>query len=186
VDEDAGSDGAYVERCITSLQNSHSSIVVLCNDTLTLSTSSASSGLVAGVYAVSNIRAMDEFASMATQFNTFRVRAVRFDVYDINQGIAATNAFSTFHDVIPAGNTYNPPPLAQTIDGPDAKNVPPGLGKASFFWRAKGTLENEFQSVDAGESVDFGGLRYGFYSPTISSPKYQFVVRAVVDFRGRL
>lgn len=186
VDPDAGGDGAYVERCITALQNSESTVTVLCNDTFTLSTGASASGLVAGSNTGSNIRGGDEFASMMSQFNTYRIRAVRYDVYDINQTIAATNAFSTIHDVVPFDSTFTPPPLAQVVDGPDAKNVPPGMGRASFFWRAKGTLENQFQAGDTvGEPADFGGLRWAFFSPTISTAKYQVVVRAVVDFRGR-
>lgn len=185
VDPDSGTDGAYVDRCISTLQNSHSAVVVLCSDYVTLNTGSAVSGLVAGTLSLANIRNMDEFASMAAQFETFRVRAIKFDVYDINQGNPATNAFSTFHDVAQPGSSFTPPPLATTIDGPDAKNVPPGLGRQSFYWRAKGTLENEFQSTDVGASLDFGGLRYGFFGTQTSTPKFQIITRAIVDFRGR-
>lgn len=186
VDPDAGGDSAYVERCISSMQNSESITTVLCNDTFTLSTGSSSSGLVAGNYTASNIRGTDDFISMMGQFNTYRIRAVRFDVYDINQTIAATNAFSTLHDVVPFDSTYAPPPLAQVVDGPDSKNVTPGMGKASFYWRAKGTLENEFQAGDTiGAPEDFGGFRWAFFSPSLSTAKFQVIIRAIVDFRGR-
>jgi len=186
VDPDAGSDSAYVERCISGLQNSESIVTLLCNDTFTLSTGASSSGLVAGTSTATAIRATDEFASMMSQFNTYRIRAVRYDVYDINQTIAATNAFSTIHDVVPFDSGFTPPPLATVIDGPDAKNVPPGTGRASFFWRAKGTLENQFQAGDTiGAPEDFGGLRWAFYSSALSTAKFQVVIRAVVDFRGR-
>lgn len=185
IDSDSGTDGAYVDRCISTLQNSHSAIVVLCSDYVTLNTSSAVSGLVAGTLSFANIRLMDEFASMAGQYDTFRVRAIKYDVYDINQGNPATNAFSTFHDVAQPGSSFPPPPLAVTIDGPDAKNVPPGQGRQAFYWRAKGTLENEFQSTDVGGSADFGGLRYGFFGSQTSTAKFQIITRAIVDFRGR-
>lgn len=186
VDSDAGSDSAYVERCISSMQNSESITTVLCNDTFTLSTGASASGLVAGLFTATNIRGTDDFSSMMGQFNTYRIRAVRFDVYDINQTIAATNAFSTLHDVVPFDASYAPPPLAQVVDGPDSKNVTPGMGKASFYWRAKGTLENEFQAGDTiGAPEDFGGLRWAFFSPTLSTAKFQVIVRAIVDFRGR-
>lgn len=186
VDPDAGNDSAYIERCIAGLQNSESTITVLCNDTLTLATSNAANGLVAGTITASQVRGTDDFISMMEQFNMYRIRAVRFDIYDINQSVAATNVFSTFHDVVPFGSSYAPPPLALVVDGPDAKNVPPGMGKQSFFWRAKGTNENQFQAGDTiGAPEDFGGLRYAFYSGTLASPKYQVMVRAVVDFRGR-
>lgn len=186
VDQDAGGDSAYVERCISAMVGGESTITVLCNDTFTLSTGSSSSGLVAGLFTATNIRGTDDFNSMMGQFNLYRIRAVRFDVYDINQTIAATNAFSTIHDVVPFDGAYAPPPLAQVVDGPDSKNVTPGAGRASFFWRAKGTLENQFQAGDSvGAPEDFGGLRWAFFSPTISAAKYQVIVRAVVDFRGR-
>lgn len=187
VDSDAGSTSAYVERCIAGLMNSESNVTVLCNTTQTLATGSSASGLVAGNFTGANVRGTDEFTSLAQQFNTFRIRAIRFDVYDINPGVPATNAFSVFHDVAPYNTTYNPPPIANVIDGPDAKSVPPGTGVASFYWRAHGTLENDFQAGDVqGAPSDFGGLRYAFYSPTLSTDKYQVVMRAVVDFRGRV
>ncbi len=111
VDPDAGNDSAYIERCIAGLQNSESTITVLCNDTLTLATSNAANGLVAGTITASQVRGTDDFISMMEQFNMYRIRAVRFDIYDINQSVAATNVFSTFHDVVPFGSSYAPPHL---------------------------------------------------------------------------
>lgn len=185
VDDDAGGDSAYVNRCITQMQNSHSQVTLICSDTFTLSTGAAASGLVAGSYTGSGVRAMDEFVSIAAQFDTYRIRAIRFDVYDINQSIAATNVYSTFHDVAPSGTSFAPPPLATTVDGPDSKNVAPGTGREHFYWVARGTNEQLFQATDASGAADFGGLRWGFFSPTLSTAKYQVVVKAIVDFRGR-
>jgi hypothetical protein len=187
VDQNAGTDGAYVDRCVAQFQNSHSQVSVLCQDSYSLTTSSTGGS---GVFGASQIRLCDEFASLGAQFETYRIRAVRFDVYDQSPNVQVSAWFSTFHDsyFTAAQPIFT---LSNIIDGPDSAQVPPGTGKLSLYWRATGTSENEFQStLQAGTSVpalDFGGLRYQYSSSTPTAiTKYTIIFKAIVDFRGRL
>jgi hypothetical protein len=186
VDPAAGTDGLYIDRCIASLQNSHSQITVLVQDTFVLNSGTTVS---VGNFAGPQIAIFDDFVSFATQFETFRIRGIRFDVFDINPANTATGFFSTFHDQFTAANqpVFN---LSNAVDGPDSAVVPAGTGKASFYWRAHGTLENQFVTTDdAGVTLPtqyFGGLRYVVSTSTATTPKYQVIVKALVDFRGRL
>jgi len=181
----SGQDGARIDRILSGMQNSHSQIRVICGDTVLLSTSATATTF--GVYTGTNVRATDDFTSIAQQYETFRIAAIRFEVYDVNPGSAVFAGFSTQHDVSPPGGTYGNPTIANVMDGPDASLPPAGGSKAIFNWVAHGTAEIEFQTDDlpTGPS-DFGGLRYFFGSPGAAVSKYQLVVKAVVDFRGRI
>lgn len=185
VDGYGATDGAYVDRCIGELQNSHSQVTMLLQDTFALTvTSTTASGILAGPQVV----LFDDWVSMAAQFETFRIRAYRFDIYDVNPSNAIVGWFSTFHDEFP-GSAQPTFTVANVVDGPDSQLVPPGTGKLTLYWRAKGTDENRFVSTDTagggGPSTYFGGLRYSYGNSSTSAPKYQVVVKALVDFRGR-
>jgi hypothetical protein len=185
VDPTAGPDGAYVDRCISSLQNSHSQVSVLLEDAFTISSgTSVTNAILAGP----QIALFDDFVSLSSQFETFRIRAIRFDIYDINPGVSINAFWSTFHDQFTAGAQ----PVftqANVVDGPDSAIVPPGTGKITLYWRAKGTLENQFVTNDSSSvavpTQYFGGLRYGIASSASATAKWQVIVKAVVDFRGR-
>lgn len=185
VDDYAGNDGLKMDRVLSQLQNSHSQVRILANDSFTLSTTAAVGGTT-GIIAGSQVRIFDEFVSMASQFETFRISMIRYDIYDINPGQATANAFGTFHDVY---TTANQPTfaLATVLDSPDSQAVPPGTGKVSLIWKAKGTLENTFQSTNltAVPAEDFGGLRFALPQATAAAQKYLVMVKAVVDFRAR-
>lgn len=185
VDDYAGSDAAYIERCIAQLQNSHSAMAVLVQGGFLINTSATASTVISGTTTHYNIRGDDDFVSFAQQYNTYRIRAIRFDVYDTASGIIVDSAFSTIHDQTV---TYPAPTKQDVLDAPDSQVVPPGTGKISLFWRAKGTLENQFQTCDLGTATvpqDFGGLRYYVTNATTSAQKYQVIFKAVIDFRGR-
>jgi len=186
VDENAGSDGAYVDRCISGFQNSHSSTSLLLEDSFAVNTATTATNAIIGGF---QVRLFDDFVSLAAQFETCRVRAIRFDLYDVNPSNNSSYAwFSTFHDTYQS-SAQPVFTAANVIDGPDSLIVPPGTGKASLYWRARGTQEMSFQTTDdAGVGfppLDFGGLRYSLSAGTAGA-KYQIVVKAVVDFRGRL
>jgi hypothetical protein len=185
LDEYAGSDSAYVDRVISQLQNSHSFTTLLCTETFNLSTASSSGTDRLAISTTASVVGSDDFQSMAQQFATFRVRCVRYDVYDVNASVPVTSGFSTYHDSTEPNSVRPALTLAAVLDSPDSQVVPPGMGKISLFWRAKGTLENEFQSLVSGEYLDYGGLRGVLSSQTLSTLKYQIVFKAVVDFRGR-
>jgi hypothetical protein len=180
-DDFAGSDGNKVERILSHLQNSHSQTRLLCSDcyTVGIPTGSATNAIVAG----SQVRISDDFASVAAQFETFRVTAIRFDIYDVNPNSVGTAFFGTFHDEY---TTATQPVFssADVVDSPDGQLVPPGSGKLTLTWMAKGFRENDFISVLG--NVDFGGLRYSVQPATTAvTNKYQVYWKAIVDFRGR-
>lgn len=185
MDDYAGQDGAKFDRVISQLQNSHSQTRIMCTSAFgqATQTTGGDTGLVwSGV----NVRASDEFVAMATQFQTYRITMIRFDIYDVAPNTGVYAEFSTFHDVAP---NYPTPTFAQVIDAPDSQNVPPGQGKLTLIWRAKGTLENQFQSTGnlvTSSPSDFGGLRGAYGVATVAGSKYWIIAKAVVDFRGRI
>jgi len=157
---------------------------MLLQDSFSVNTSSSA---VAGNLAGPQIVLFDDFVSISAQFETFRIRGIRFDVYDINPTNVVAAWFSTFHDEFGASAQ---PVFASgsVIDGPDSQIVPPGTGKITLYWRATGTNENRFVTTDQ-NSVSFppaffGGLRYALPGSTTGG-KFQVVVKAIVDFRGR-
>jgi len=182
----AGNDGARLDRIMSHLQNSHSQIRVLINQSVNIGIAATDT---IGNYTASNVFLSDEFVSFRAQFETYRIMAIRFDIYDANTGVPTTGVFSTFHDS--TNGTYTPFTFAQIIDSPDAQVCPPGTGKLSLTWFAHGTNELEFQSSASAALppvYDYGGLRYSVSpSPGVGTTalKYTVLVKAVVDFRGR-
>lgn len=183
VDQYAGSDSSYIERVIGQLQNSHSQVRVLVN--LDQYASSAAAGDTSFLVSGSKIRGADEFVSLAAQFETFRITGIQFDVYDLTPSVNLAVAYSTYHAQSAVTPTFN---FEQVVDGPDSQLIPSGVGKVSFFWRAKGTLENNFQGLLGSDPTpaDFGGLRFLIPQTTTDNLKRVFIVtKAIVDFRGR-
>lgn len=175
-DADAGSDGAKLDRLIASLQNSHSLTNVLCDDVVAYNVTAAYQG---NVYSFANVVATNSFTSFSAQFTTFRVKAIRFDVYDQAPSTVAPAYFATYHVDGGAVSTTQ----QSVIDRPDAKMVPPGTGKITFTWMPKGDLENGFQGV--ANYTDFGGLVTSFPAGSAVAVKFLIIVKAVVQFRGR-
>lgn len=180
VDDYAGHDGLYVDRLLGALHDSHSQIRVLCSDCYTITTSATA--VQNANISSSQARLTDDFVSFAAQFETFRVRAFRFDIYDINPGLPVTAFFGTFHDEF---TTTTQPTFAagDVIDSPDGQLVPPGTGKLALAWVAHGPRENDFVSTVNGS--DFGGLRYDLQQAASAAVKFQIYFKAVIDFRGR-
>jgi len=182
LDQYSGTDGAKFDRIMSGMQNSHSQIRTICQGTasFTLSTSGGTAYFSAAV-----IRATDDFQAFASEFETYRITAVRFDVYDINPALVGAVFLSTWHDVVPSGSS--PVITADNVlDGPDSQIVPPGTGKVSFTWTAKGSQENDFQTTTAPGIEDFGGLRAASPAASAAGSKLQIVIKAIVDFRGRI
>jgi len=183
VDEYAGTDGARVDRILSSMQNSHSQIRVLCTATGQFNVNTSGPGTAN--YSGQAVRNTDDFTSFAAQFETYRILAIRFDVYDINPALQGQIALSTWHDVYPATTTLPTFSFEQVIDAPDSQLVPPGTGKVSITWFAKGSQENDFQTDDTTGWSDYGGLRIAGMTSTGTGTKLQIVMKAIVDFRGR-
>lgn len=182
VDQLAGEDGARLDRMIDSVQNSHSQTRLICGDYYGLT--SSTTGVTARNISFQDIVATDDFQAMAAQFETFRVTAIRFDVYNLNSAAGAFTAFSTYHAV----NTGRAPvfTIDQVIDGADSQVVSAGQGKISFTWIAKGSTETQFITVaPAANVMDFGGLRTLLGASSGGGTNYQVIMKAVVDFRGR-
>jgi len=181
-DDYAGDDGNKVDRILSSLQNSHSQTRLLCSDSYTIAVPTAAQ--VNAIVAGSQVRTSDDFNSIAAQFETFRVKAIRFDIYDVNPAGLGTAFWGTFHDeyLTSAQPTFT---SGDVVDSPDGQIVPPGTGKITLTWMAKGTRENDFTTITQ-PSTDFGGLRYSVNAATVAVPgKYQIFWKAIVDFRGR-
>lgn len=183
VDPHQGLDGARMDRILGQMQNSHSQIRVICGESRQLnSATTGSGGTVTGV----DVRTWDDFISFAAQFETYRIAAIRFEVYDFNPSNVVVAVFSTQHDVVASPLAYTAPTFANVIDAPDSQVVPPGTGKVTFDWFAHGTEENGFQSDTINPINDYGGLRFYLNQAAGVSGKYLIVSKAVVDFRGRL
>jgi len=183
IDPHQGLDGARMDRILGQLQNSHSQIRVICGESRQLnSATTGAGGTVSGI----DVRTWDDFQSFSAQFETYRIAAIRFEVYDFNPANVVVAVFSTQHDVVPSTLAISPPTFANVIDGPDSQVVPPGSGKVVFDWFAHGTAENQFQSDTVAPINDYGGLRFYLNQAATTSGKYLIVSKAVVDFRGRL
>jgi hypothetical protein len=184
IDPLAGTDGAKVDRQLAHMQNSADHIQVLLSDSFPIDTAPA---VVNGRFDWATIRQFDDFASMAQQFNTYRIRSIRFDVYDISPNTVQPAYWSTVHDQYTAGD----PPVysvADVIDGMDSQMIPPGTGKAQFSWVAHTLNEKGYYDVTPSTSTapDFGGLRYSLIAiGGIAQTKFRVSVKAIVDFRGR-
>jgi len=182
-DASAGPEGLRVDRMIQAVQQSESQIRCLVGDIVDLSATTTGG---VGFYDINNLLGTDEFNSLIQQWQTYRVTAIKYDIYDVNSGVAVLNNWSTFHD------DYNGSPAAQTranvADGPDSRTLSVGAGQTTLYWVAHGVEENRFQadSTSGAAAQRFGGLRYYIGSAGAVTTKYQLVVHAVVDFRGRI
>lgn len=183
-DPDGASESIHVDRMISAIRQSESQIRVLVGENVFLDNAATP---VSGIVGFDTVFSSDDYGSIVAQYNEFRIKAFKFDVYDVNVGNVGGAMFSTFHDIYQ--NTPLTYTFAQVVDGPDAKAVPPGTGKASFYWLARGVKENEFQSSASGTFstiIDrMGGLRYYINSGASPGAKFQIVTHAIVDFRGR-
>lgn len=180
VDEFAGADGARLDRMLSDLQNSQSQTRVLCSDCYTIGTTAAVQN--ANISA-SQVAVTDDFVSLISQYETFRVRAIQFDIYDVNPNLSAVGFFGTFHDNF---TSTNQPVFiaANVVDSVDGQLVPPGTGKLSLTWMAHGSLEMGFNAT-INPIRDFGGLRYSIQAASGVAPKFQVYFKAIVDFRGK-
>jgi len=182
-DSTAGSDGSKIDRMIQATQVSESQVRVICGDVFDINPPTTQSSTIYGFATVINT---DDFQSLAQQYELYRVTAIKFDIYDINPSAVVSNVWSTFHNsTAGASGAYT---RAQVADGPDSRVLSSGTGFTSLYWRAHGTLELGFQPTNTTGTTQqyFGGLRYSLAAATAGQSKYQVVVHAVVDFRGRL
>lgn len=184
VDPLAGGDGLKVDRQLAAIHDSSNHVQVLCSNVDNLNVFTTD---LAGIIGWSQIKLFDDFASMSAQFNTYRIRSIRFDIYDIVPAVAGTGVFSSFHDQYTAG-TQPAFGFVDVVDGSDSSFIPPGTGKISLTWVGHSLNEKGYYDVNpTDESVrnDFGGLRYFVPGGTAAPAKYRVITKAIVDFRGR-
>lgn len=185
VDPLSGTDALKVDRQLSSMQNSAGQVQVLVSGSLSYNSSATDAN---DNISWSGIAGFDEFTSFAGQYNTFRIRSIRFDIYDLSPNTAGSAYFSTFHDQFTQG-TQPSFIFNDVVDGVDSCIVPPGTGKASLTWVGHTSNERGFYDVTPpvlDNTVDFGGLRMvRFQGPATSVPRWRVAVKAVVDFRGR-
>lgn len=177
VDKDEGSDDIICQRQIQAYNSSEGQIRVVCGFRTELSVgSTANTGLVDWSAAVGT----DDFQSFAGQYQEFRIRSIRFDVYDLNAATAApVNFWATYHQV---GGSV-PQTFDDVVDRPDSRSIAPGLGVTSLAWVAHSIPEMAFQSVTSYNGL--GGLVYFNGIGTAVSGRYSVIAKYVIDFRGR-
>jgi hypothetical protein len=177
VDKDEGSDDVRVSRLIQAYNTSEGQIRVVCGVRQEVTPAGATTALIG----FGELQSSDDFVSFSAQYLEFRVRAIRFDVYDIQPSSAPTiNYWSTYHTI----GTLPTPTVEDIMDRPDCRAIPPGTGKASLAWVAHGLPENDF--LPTSTSTNLGGLAwYTSPSAAVVGTKYQVTAKYVVDFRGR-
>lgn len=183
-DPTAGTDGLHVDRMISSIKASESQTRILIGDSLDLNTIASSE--TSSSYGFDQLFVTDDFASMAQQFNLFRVAAMKFEIFDLNPSVPVFNTFGIFHDNYETGvPAYT---RANITDLPDSRVISAGTGQTTLYWVAHGPAETQFQqasSVIGSIAQRYGGLKY-YVGPFVSAnTKYSVIVHAVIDFRGR-
>lgn len=176
VDTDEGTDDIVTQRLLSAYASSEGQIRIVCGAQGTITPGTPAGGII-GFDALTGT---DDFASFASQYQEFRVRAIQFKIYDIQPNSTVNNIWSTFHQVggsVPVG-------IEDVMDRPDARTVSPGSGTVTLNWVAHGIPEMQFQSVNTYNAL--GGLSYYIASPTaLTVAKYTTLAKFIVDFRGR-
>lgn len=178
VDPDDGRDDIVCQRYLQQYKVSEGQIRVVCNETIELNPGATSIG---STYSFLTCVTSDDFVSMAQQYTEFRVRAIRYDVYDVQPNSPyCVNYWATYHQI----GGVPPSAPADVADRPDSRSIAPGTGKVSLAWVAHSTPEMSFQSTASYNSL--GGLVFNVTpSAAVTGTKYQVFCKFVVDFRGR-
>jgi hypothetical protein len=168
-----------VERMISSVKSTQSQVRVLIHSRYDQPVSGTAA---VNTYTFANIREEGDFAALASEYSSFKVAGIRFEIFDLNPSVYAAGTFGTFH--VSALGEF-PSISAQILSLPDATQVPPGTGKLVLYWFPSGPTENSWYST-VSEEADFGGLAdYLSSGPGSSTPKFSILVTSVVDFRSR-
>jgi len=181
VPSDSSSNAYKVNKQIQAVKASGSITRVLFTVELPIGT--LTSGANESHFDWSYVRGDTDWPSYASQYLTYRIAAIRYDVYDVNPSNVATGIFGTYHIANPTstGTVYDG--KLHVLDSPDSREVPPGTGKESFYWVGLGPREKSWYNVN--DTDTFGGLRFSVGTAAASAAKYSVIATAVVDFRGR-
>lgn len=179
VPDGEGNRAEKINRMIVAVKESQGQTRVVCRTVLS---QGVASGDAVVTFNNNQLRATDDFVSLAQQYATCKVAGMRFDIFDQDPSAVALAQWGTYHSY--AGIT---PPATQSdvVDLSDATEVAPGTGKLTLYWYPSGPTENGWYSV--GDSTyNFGGLA-GFIPSSPSTPgvKYSIMLTYIVDFRAR-
>lgn len=182
-DPSAGEDQLRIDRQMSAVKTSESQTRLLIGDIVDVPTATTD---LNGTFGFDNIFGSDEFLSMVQQYNLFRIKSIKFDIFDVNPNAPVNNQWGVWHDnyesAAPAYTRFN------VADLPDSRVLSAGVGQTTLYWSAHGSAENQFQaSYSTGSpSQKFGGLKYFVSaSPNPGASKYMIQVHTIVDFRGR-
>lgn len=178
---DGDMQAARFDRVVSHFRTQQSTTTVLCKSSFDIVSSQTGQNVTADTTTVAGT---DDFVSMAQQFNTFKIKAIRFEVFYVAAPGGPPIVMSTFHSVYD-GST---PPTgivnsAAIVDAPDSQVLIQGGGKQTFYWNALGTEENGFQNV--ADYSSHGGLRYSVPTTTANVLAANIIMTAQVVFRGR-
>ncbi len=166
-------DGAKVERQIQSLKESQATTRVLLKLVTSISVNSTA---VTGFVNSNDLYGAAQFQVLNKVFATAKLVSMKYDVYDLQPG----GTFGIFGTYVQNKDENSGP----VTDSPDAKIIPIGEGKATFYWRAKDLQSNIFQSSLTTPPVQ-GGLKYFAAAGPAVANRWQVVTSFIVDFRGR-
>lgn len=180
VDKDEGMDDVKVDRILQQLSQSESQIRVSCNVRAEITPGSSVGTPTITSFGYNTCANSDDFISLSAQFTEFRIRAMRFDVYDVQPNASVLNYMGTSHTQDTTATT-----LENILDRNDSRSLTLGQGKTSLSWLAHAIPEMEFQSCTS--FINLGSFNL-YVSPQIAvtGAKYQVVCKFIVDFRGRL
>jgi len=181
VREDGDAGAARIDRAISSMRVSESSTMVLCKTTFRILTSTTAPLNQEWTYP--QVAATDDFVSLAQQFNEFKVKFMKFEIYHTNPTATAFAVASTCHASVsgPLPSTWTSE--AAIVDAPDAKYLQPGSEKQVLYWNASGPQENEYQDVNS--FINHGGYRSLLDQSATSQALGTVIATACVVFRGR-
>jgi hypothetical protein len=180
VDKDEGIDDVRVDRILQQLNQSESQIRVSCNVRAEISPGTTVGTSSITSFGYNTCANSDDFVSLSAQYTEFRIRAMRFDVYDVQPNASVLNYMGTSHT-----QDATPTTLENILDRNDSRSLTSGQGKTSLSWLAHAIPEMEFQSCTS--FVNLGSFNL-YVNPqvAVSGAKYQVVCKFIVDFRGRL
>lgn len=182
VDNEDARDELRLDRFLSNMDASQSLVNTVMEGVFTIAGGTTASS---ATYSFANIKAISDFVNFSNEFNLFRVKGIKFEVYDTVPNSQGTAYWATYH--IAEGQTA-PSTLGSITALVDLRIVPPGDGKTTLTWVPTGTKELQFQSANStGTSIDYGGLVV--YTPASTAPapsRWYVVVKAHVQFRMRV
>lgn len=178
VPETEGNRAEKVERMLVAYKESQASTRVVVKTNINFGTQVTAS---AALFGFERLRAEDEFASLAQQYSTYKVSAMRFDIFDQAPAVVNNAIFGTYHQRV-SGDA--PGDVGEVTDLPDSTEVAPGTGKLRLYWYPSGPTEQSWYSVS--DTQSFGGLAVGLPAYGSATPKYSVIASYVVDFRTRV